>query len=130
MSLNNLANSLSELDRREDALAVAEEAVDLYRRLAAERPDAFTPNLAAALNTLADRLSEFGRPEDALAAAEEAVSLLSPYFQARPLAFAGWMQEMARVYRQLCEGLGREPDAALLAPVDQTFERMQHGCDG
>ena len=44
--LNNLGNRLSDLGRREDALAAAQEATDLYRRLAAERPDAFRPDLA------------------------------------------------------------------------------------
>ncbi len=46
MSLNNLANTLSDLGRREEALAAAEEAVGLYRELAAARPDAFRPDLA------------------------------------------------------------------------------------
>ena len=39
---NNLAVRLSALGRREEALAAAEEAVRLYRALAAARPDAFT----------------------------------------------------------------------------------------
>ena len=45
-ALNNLANRLSALGRREAALAAAEEAVGLYRELAAARPDAFRPDLA------------------------------------------------------------------------------------
>ena len=49
MSLNNLANRLSDVGRREDALAAAEEAVALRRELARARPDAFTPNLAGSL---------------------------------------------------------------------------------
>jgi hypothetical protein len=44
---------LSNLGRREAALAAAEEAVALYRRLATDRPDAFIPDLATSLNTLA-----------------------------------------------------------------------------
>ena len=51
-SLNNLGNRLSELGRREDALAAAQEAVEICRRLAAERPDAFRPDLAGSLNNL------------------------------------------------------------------------------
>ena len=43
---------MSELGRREDALAAAQEAIDIYRRLAAERPDAFLPDLAMSLNNL------------------------------------------------------------------------------
>jgi hypothetical protein len=44
--LNNLANRLSDLGRREGALAAAEEAVHRYRALDASSPDAFTPDLA------------------------------------------------------------------------------------
>ena len=118
---------LSEIGRREDALVAAEEAVDLHRRLAAERPDAFTPDLATSLNNLANRLSGLGSREEALAAAEEAVGLLSPYFQARPKAFAGQMQVVARVYLKQCETLGREPDAALLAPIVEAFKALEAG---
>ena len=65
--LNNLAIRLSALGRREDALAAAKEACDLYRALAAARPDAFTPDLASALHNLASFLNALGRREDALA---------------------------------------------------------------
>jgi hypothetical protein len=45
-SLNNLGRDLSNLGRREEALAASQEAVDIYRRLAQTRPDAFLPDLA------------------------------------------------------------------------------------
>ena len=64
--LNNLANRLSALGRREEALNAAEEAVGHYRALAAARPDAFIPDLALSLNTLANRLSDLGHREAAL----------------------------------------------------------------
>ena len=76
MSLNNLANRLSELGRREEALTAAQEAADLYRALALTLPEAFTPYLATALNTLAAALSELGRGEEALAIQEEIKRLL------------------------------------------------------
>ena len=78
---------LSELGRREEALAAAQEAADLYRGLAAERPDAFTPDLAMSLNNLANWLSELGRREEALAAAQEAADLYRGLAAARPDAF-------------------------------------------
>ena len=53
----------------------AEEAVTLYRELAAANP-AFLPDLAVALNNLGIRYSEVGRRQDALAPAEEAVTSL------------------------------------------------------
>ena len=86
-ALNNLATRLSALGRREDALAVAEEAVGLYRTLADQRPDAFRPNLAGSLNTLANRLRDLGRREDALAAAGEAVWLRRTLAAQRPDVF-------------------------------------------
>ena len=43
-------NILSELGRRENALAAARLAIEIYRRLAADRPDAFLPDLALSLN--------------------------------------------------------------------------------
>jgi len=64
---NNLAN-LSDLGRREEALAAAEEAIHLYRALVEARPDAFTPDLALALNNLSGWLNMLGRRVEALAA--------------------------------------------------------------
>ncbi len=125
MSLNNLGGRLSELGRREDALAAAEEAVEIRRRLAAERPDAFLPDLAGSLNNLGNRLSELGRREDALAAAEEAVTILAPFFLKLPAAYAQWMRVMCRQYLQLSEKAGVEPDAALLAPIVEAFQKLQ-----
>ncbi len=66
---------MSELGRHEDALAAAQEACEIYRRLAADRPDAFLSMLAMSLNHLSARLSDLGRREDALAAAQEAAEI-------------------------------------------------------
>jgi tetratricopeptide (TPR) repeat protein len=49
--------------------------VALCRELAAQRPDAFRPDLAQSLINLANRLGALGRYEPALAAAEEAATL-------------------------------------------------------
>jgi Tetratricopeptide repeat len=59
-SLSNLSNRLADLGRREEALAAGQEAADLYRELAAARPDAFGPNLASSLNNLSVRLAALG----------------------------------------------------------------------
>ena len=75
MSLNNLGSDLSGLGRREDALTATGEAVEIYRRLAAVRPDAFEPDLAMSLNNLGSDLSGLGRREDALTATGEAVEI-------------------------------------------------------
>jgi tetratricopeptide (TPR) repeat protein len=78
---------LSDLGHREDALKAIEEAVQLYRQLAADRPAAFTPDLAMSLNNLSSDLSDLGRREDALKAIEEAVQLRRQLAADRPAAF-------------------------------------------
>ena len=88
MSLSNLAVYLGDLGRREDALAAGEEAVAIYRELAAARPDAFLwPDLARSLTNLAVYLGGLGRREDALAAIREAAGIYQELAAARPDAF-------------------------------------------
>ena len=129
-SLNNVANHLSELGQREAALAAAQEAVQLYRPLAAARPDAFQPALASSLNNVATFFSELGQREAALAAAQEAVSLLAPFFLALPQAFADWMVVAARNYREYAEQLNQQPDADLLLPIIEKLNALQSQTGG
>jgi hypothetical protein len=117
MSLNNLAIRLSEPGDREAALSAAREAAELYRALAAQRPDAFRPNLATSLWVLADCLDAMDRREEGLTANAEAIALLSPLFQRHKAAFASRIRGMAQAYVARCEALGREPDQQLLEPV-------------
>jgi len=79
-----LGTMLSEVGRREEALAVASEAVAIRRRWAEQNPDAYEPNLAAALNNLANRLLEAGRGEEALPTIEEASELYRRLAEANP----------------------------------------------
>ncbi|MDQ1394271.1 MAG: hypothetical protein QOF30_3248, partial [Acidimicrobiaceae bacterium] len=71
-SLNNLSVRLAEVGRREEGLAAIEEAVAVYRRLAAANAAAHEPALATSLNNLSVRLAEAGRREEGLAARSEA----------------------------------------------------------
>ena len=120
MSLNNLANSLGDLGRHEEALGVAEEAVGHYRALAAARADAFTPDLAASLNNLANMLSDLGRREEALGPAEEAVRLRRALADAGPDAFG---TELARSLWVLGDLYG---DVEKLTPaLDTLAEALQ-----
>ena len=99
--LGTLGIRLSNLGRREEALAASQEAVDLYRRLAETRPDAFLPDLAMSLNNLGTPLRS--RPPGGGAGGEprggghpEAAG------RTRPDAFlpdlAGSLRAMAKVY--------------------------------
>jgi hypothetical protein len=56
-------------------LEVIREAVDLQRKLAADRPDVFNPDLAGSLLNLSLRLSDLAHRERALEVIQEAVDL-------------------------------------------------------
>ncbi|MBK7387229.1 MAG: tetratricopeptide repeat protein [Methanothrix sp.] len=62
-----MAHRFSALGRREEALAPAQQAVEILRKLAQSNPAAFLPDLATSLNNLGIFLSALGRREDALA---------------------------------------------------------------
>ena len=72
--MNNLGIHYANLGRHHDALPPTEEAVTLYRDLAADNP-AHLPNLAMALSNLGNHYAELGRYADALPPTEEAVTL-------------------------------------------------------
>ena len=111
MSLTNLSLRLADLGRREDALAVSQEAVGIYRELAAARLDVFRPDLASSLNNLALSLGDLGRREDALAAIQEAVGIYRELAAARPDVFRpGLAGSLTNLVVRL-GGLGRRDDA-------------------
>jgi excisionase family DNA binding protein len=72
--------------RLDEALATAQEAVQVYKRLAAANPAAHEANLAKALNNLGNRLSDVGRLDEALATAQEAVQVYKRLAAANPAA--------------------------------------------
>jgi Trypsin-like peptidase domain/Tetratricopeptide repeat len=84
---SDFSNRLADLDEHEDALAAAEEAVTLYRRLAEAKPNAFRPGLAIALNNLSVRLPKLDRWDEALTAVEEAVEIRRRLAREDPDAF-------------------------------------------
>ena len=70
-------------------LAASQEAVGIYRELAAARPEEYRPNLAGALINLSVHLvGKLGRSEEALAAAQEAVGIYRQLAAARPMCSA------------------------------------------
>lgn len=72
-SLHLWSRVLHGVGQHRAALAAADEAVDLLRRLASEEPGTHGPALAVSLTSLANRLGAVGRRQDALGAAAEAV---------------------------------------------------------
>ena len=78
---------MRELGRDEDALGAAEKATDVYRRLAADRPDAVLPDFATSLNNLGAMLSALGQRDVALPKTQEAVEIRRRLAADRPDAF-------------------------------------------
>jgi tetratricopeptide (TPR) repeat protein len=103
---------LSDLGHREQALAASQEAVDIYRRLAETRPDAFLPDLAMSLNNLGNRLSNLGRREQALAASQEAVDIRRPLAETRPDAFLPYLARSIIVHSDALAALDQAAQAA------------------
>ena len=66
VSLNNLANRLSEVGRPLESVPVIEEAVGIFRRLASEDPGRPVADLALALSTLTGSYNHIGRLGDAV----------------------------------------------------------------
>src|SRR6185369_3680550 len=66
---------LSQAGRHQEALSVAEEAVEIYRALAQENPKEMIPRLAFSLTSLGMRLSELEKFDEAFSAAREAVEI-------------------------------------------------------
>jgi len=118
--LSNLAVRLADLERKDDALAAAEEAVSLYRRLAEADRDAHLPGLATSLNNLVNMLAEVRRDEHALAAAREAVELNRQLAEVSPAASR---PDLARSLNNLANalaGVGRNDEA--IATTEQTIQ--------
>jgi tetratricopeptide (TPR) repeat protein len=110
-SLTNLGKVLSEMGRRAEALQATQEAVDLYRRLAAQHPDAFLPDLARSLNNLGVDLSALGRRAEALQATQEAVDLYRRLAAQHPDAFLPDLARSLNNLGKVLSEMGRRAEA-------------------
>ncbi|ETD90662.1 hypothetical protein U713_04780 [Rhodobacter capsulatus YW2] len=111
----NHANRLHNLGSREAALAAAEQAVGLARRLTEGDAETFRDDLATSLNTLANSLSALGRREEALAVAQEAVDLYRALAAARPDAFTPALAASLNNLAASLSELGRREEALAVA---------------
>src|SRR6266487_3969376 len=82
--LTNLGLRLSALGRPADALPPAEEAVAIYRDMAAADPDRYRPKLANALTNRGVRFSQVGRPDATVGPTEEAIAIYRDLAAANP----------------------------------------------
>ncbi|KAF7982528.1 hypothetical protein HWV62_28148 [Athelia sp. TMB] len=87
--LCSLAKRLAYVGRFEEGLHATQEAVDLYRSLAAESgdPSLFHPALAWTLNDKSVRLSQLARRDEALASCQEALELYRALAATHPTTF-------------------------------------------
>ena len=90
------------MGRRDEALAPAEEAVTVYRRLAEANPAAYLRDLATSLNNLGVFLSEVGRRDEALAPAEEAVTVYRRLAEANSAAYLPDLARSLCAYAWVC----------------------------
>ena len=106
-------------------MQATQEAVDTYRRLAKDRPDAFLPYLATSLGALGRCLAADARLRDAVEAFAEGVRTLAPAFEQLPEAFARLMGALVSEYLTHVKELGESPDMDLLAPIVAKFEEIK-----
>jgi hypothetical protein len=109
-----LSVRLAQIGKPDQALGPAQEAVAIYRQLAAADPARYRPDLAATVANLAVRLHRLGRLADASAAAGEAVTLRRELAHANP---GRYLPELAISLSNLSTDLAEQgkPGEALAA---------------
>ena len=106
----NHALALHNMGRHQEALAAAQEAVDIRRKLYADNPDAIRPALAGSLNNLANRLSDLGRHREALEAAQEAVTMYRELAADNPAAFRPALAMSLNNLAKMLHNMGRHQE--------------------
>lgn len=96
--LNDLGYSLSALGRREEALAPAQEATEIYRKLAQSNPAAFLADLATSLGSLGRILSSLERYDKAARIFAEGLQSIAPFYRQLPGAFSALTQFLQESY--------------------------------
>jgi hypothetical protein len=119
MCLSNVAEVFRRIGRVEKALALAGEAVLIFRQLAKANPVRFEADLAMSLNNLANDLDELGQPQEGCIVVEEAVSLLAPYFKSDQRTFGGRMHLTCENYVRLSRKVARTPSPELQFLIEQ-----------
>ena len=122
-ALHQLGYALSGLGRREEALDATAEAVEIYRQLAKDRPDAFLPDLATSLNNLGSDLFGFGRREEAVEAVREAVEIFTALAEQWPEVFGGKLRIATRNLERALRDVVDQPDA--VQALDRALDLLE-----
>jgi len=121
--LTNLGVRLSALGRPADALLPAEEAVTIYRDLAAADTGRYRHALANALTNLGVRFSELGRAAEALPPTEEAVTIYRDLTAVNPGRYRPDLADSLINLGTWFSELGRPADSAVAEQEAVTIYR-------
>ncbi|MGW5667032.1 hypothetical protein ACWEVO_03570, partial [Micromonospora sp. NPDC003776] len=102
---------LAEAGRRDEALTVSGEVLDLYRQLARHNPEEYLRDLAASVSNHAVRLAEAGRRDEALTVSREAVDLYRQLARLDPGAHLPDLAGVVNNYAVLLPEAGRRDEA-------------------
>ena len=111
VSLCNLSAALSNLDRYAEALCYAQDGVKMYREMAKERRDAFTPEFATSLDNLVKLLLELHRYDAALLPAREVVAIRRELARAHSEVFSHRLAMSLGSLAKVLWALGRREEA-------------------
>jgi len=112
-TLQHLCVRFSKVGHNEASIKAGLESVDIFRRLAAERPEVFLRYLAMSLNNLSVSLDLGGCPEEALATWQEAIEIFRRLAAERPEVLPDLATSISALGGRLRQ-LGR-PEEALAA---------------
>lgn len=118
------ANRLIEQGQHRAALESIDEAVGLWRRLTAARPDAGRPALALALGMRGSVFAAMEQPADAVVSLAESLRTLLPVLEKTPLPVAPLATSLLRDYRVDAKAAGESVDELLTQRVADILERI------
>jgi tetratricopeptide (TPR) repeat protein len=109
---------------RNEALHASREAVQLYRRLVAHRPDAYHPGLAMALTNVANSLDSLERQKESVAPSRETVDIYRQLAIRRPAAFNPDLARSLNNLAVILEALGQDQEALPIARESVDIYRL------
>ena len=123
------ANRLVEQEGYGDALESIDEAIGIWRRLTAARPDAARPTLALALGVKGSILGTMARPADAADSLLQALRTVKPSLEKTPVALSPLAASIFKDYLANVDAAGIQPDHALLEPIAALLEKAGYKTD-
>ncbi len=104
--LHDFGRTQGSLGRWKDALASTRDAVEIRRKLALTRPDAFLPDFARSLNNRGDQERDLGLSNKAIDSYTEALDIIWDFFLRLPTAFEEQATTMLRNLLRSRQALG------------------------